>query len=163
MRVVRAAVEFAAALRAKQIAGLATLVLAGTSSGVAVAGRMAFPPHSELDPNYTVKLEVSPTVVRLDERVALTVHTHAPHPAELALFFTGGLRGVACEQNAGLMFHRRSTFLVFRKTVDGARSERINSIRPVGTGTHHFCAYLYKVHVRSDTLARAEASFRAHH
>jgi hypothetical protein len=140
--------------RAKWIAGLATLILAGASSGVALAGRTL--EHSGLGANIitlSVRPEHQVQKGKVEESVDLTASGHSSTAAQLEVFRST----VTCDRSAGQEKLHGGT-LVMDPLVGGRFSDGRRLGAPVGK--HYGCGYLSKPGAPNDTLARAEVSWQ---
>ena len=141
--------------RATCIAGVATLALAGASSGIALAGPARAPrvPHKVAP--YIVILSAPTGDVAVGAKAHITAHGHAPSLVELAVFAS---RREQCSLNASGE-KASGGRLIIRKTVDGSFRESVEEVARQGAeGKHYACAYLYSR--ATQTLGHAEASWR---
>ncbi len=140
--------------RAKWVAALGTLALAGGSSGVALAGPVL--EHPGLGANI-LKLSVRPEYQvqkgKAEESVEVIADGHSSTAAQLEVFRSG----VTCDRSAG-QEKLHGGHLIMDPLVGGRFSDGRRLAAPVGK--HYACAYLSKPGAPNDTLARAEVSWR---
>jgi hypothetical protein len=131
--------------RLKSIAGLATLALAGASSGVALG-------HG----TYFVKFLHVPTTGVDGQPAYISVHAHADKLADLSVFTSRH----TCAANAELEYNLKragNAHLLIRAQVHGDFVRRDHFFP--GQGTYHACAYLYLPSGPTHTVDRAVASW----
>ena len=136
--------------RAKRVAALGTLALAGGSSGVALAGSQI--EHPGLG-QYIVRISVTPKVVRGHGQVHITVEGRAAKPVDLAVYAASDRTCYATAEGEATHGH-----FLYRIPVNGRITPVHSTYSAHKKGTWHACAYLY---TRADhSLAGAQASWR---
>jgi len=138
--------------RAKWVAALGTLALAGGSSGVALAAIE----HPGLG-QYIVRISVTPKVVRGHGHAHITVEGHAAKPVDLAVYAASDR---TCSATAeGEATHKTDPgHFLYRIAVNGRITPVHSTYLAHKKGTWYACAYLYTN--ANHSLAGAQASWR---
>lgn len=150
--------------RAKWLAGLGTLALAGGPTGLALARPTPTPTptstlqHSRLG-QYIVRLTVPKTEVREGTGAKITAHGNAAEKVHLEVFTSrykpAGIRE-KCFRDAELEKANDGHSIINRLVTGSFSSDAVTYAKV--KGTWYACAYLYAT--PGSTLARAEGEWR---
>ena len=149
--------------RAKWLAGLATLVLAGTSSGVALAtGTNGAAPKAPTVGVTRVKVALLSRPVKFPHRFAVVVEGHAAKPLTLDWWFVSKGCARTEREEEGTVPIKHSHRLVdgnFAEKRDLSTTDRVPPLRGEFSrgSTYHSCAYLSE---GGHTVASATVSWR---